>query len=65
MANGSQDLTRTMLAVLFIAGLIAASLQVLQPFLAATIWAATLVVVIVACVALARSGFWRAPADGQ
>ena len=33
-----------MLAVLFITGLIAASFQVLQPFLAATIWAATLVV---------------------
>jgi predicted PurR-regulated permease PerM len=44
MANGSNDLTRTMLAVLFIAGLIAASLAVLQPFLAATVWAATLVV---------------------
>ena len=44
MANGSHDLTRTMLAVLFIAGLIGASLAVLQPFLAATVWAATLVV---------------------
>jgi predicted PurR-regulated permease PerM len=44
MANGSQDLTRTTLAVLFIGGLIAASFLVLQPFLAATVWAATLVV---------------------
>ena len=44
MANGSHDLTRTMLAILFIAGLIAASFLVLRPFLAATVWAATLVV---------------------
>jgi len=40
MANGSFDLTRIALAILFIGGLIAASFQVLQPFLAATIWAA-------------------------
>ena len=44
MANGQYDLTRTTLAILFIAGLIAASFQVIQPFLAATVWAATLVV---------------------
>ena len=44
MANGSYDLTRITLAILFIGGLIVASLQVIQPFLAATVWAATLVV---------------------
>ena len=44
MANGSHDLARTTLAVLFIVGLIAASFLVLEPFLAATVWAATLVV---------------------
>jgi predicted PurR-regulated permease PerM len=44
MANGRYDLTRIILAVLFIGGLIAASFLVLQPFLAATVWAATLVV---------------------
>jgi len=44
MANGPYDLPRTMLAILFIGGLIAASFQVIQPFLAATVWAATLVV---------------------
>jgi hypothetical protein len=38
------DLTRTTLAVLSILGLIAVSFLVLQPFLAATVWAATLVV---------------------
>ena len=44
MATKPLDLTRTMLAVLSIIGLIAVSLLVLQPFLAATVWAATLVV---------------------
>ncbi len=44
MANGPSDLPRTMLAILFIGGLIAACFQVVQPFLAATVWAATLVV---------------------
>jgi predicted PurR-regulated permease PerM len=38
------DLTRTTLAVLSIVGLIAVSFLVLRPFLAATVWAATLVV---------------------
>ena len=37
------DLTRTTLAVLFIFGMIAASFLVLRPFLASTVWAATLV----------------------
>jgi predicted PurR-regulated permease PerM len=38
------DLTRLVLALLFIGGLIAASFLVIQPFLAATIWAVTLVI---------------------
>ena len=44
MATNPFDLTRTVLAVLSIIGLIAVSLLVVQPFLAATVWAATLVV---------------------
>ena len=44
MATNPFDLTRTVLAVLSIIGLIAVSLLVLQPFLAATVWAATLVI---------------------
>jgi predicted PurR-regulated permease PerM len=44
MAIDSRDLTRTTLAVLFIAGLMAASFFVLQPFLPAVVWAATLVI---------------------
>ncbi len=39
-----RDLVRTMLAVLFVAGLIATSFWILWPFLPATIWATTLVV---------------------
>ncbi len=45
MAGGPQrDLARTTLAVLFIGGLMAASFFVVQPFLAATVWATTLVI---------------------
>ena len=38
------DLTRTTLAVLSIVGLIVVSFLVVRPFLAATVWAATLVI---------------------
>ena len=41
---GQRDLVRTILAVLFVAGLIATSFWILWPFLPATIWATTLVV---------------------
>jgi predicted PurR-regulated permease PerM len=39
-----RDLTRTVLAILIIGGLIAASLWILRPFLAATIWSTMIVV---------------------
>ncbi|HWA42676.1 MAG TPA: AI-2E family transporter YdiK [Hypericibacter adhaerens] len=44
MSIPKPDLTRLTLAILFIAGMIAASFWILAPFLPATIWAATLVV---------------------
>jgi predicted PurR-regulated permease PerM len=44
MTARRQDLTHTTLAVLCIGGLIAASLWILKPFLAALIWAAMIVV---------------------
>ena len=44
MSTIRQDLTRTTLAIIFILLLIAASLWVLRPFLAATVWATMLVV---------------------
>ena len=40
----TQDITRTILAVLFIGGLIAGSFWILLPFLPAVIWATMIVV---------------------
>ena len=39
-----RDLTRNVLAILIIGGLIVASFWILRPFLAATIWSAMIVV---------------------
>src|ERR1700748_993747 len=44
MIDKPQDLTRTTLAIFVICGLTAAAFLVVRPFLAATIWAATLVI---------------------
>ena len=44
MPDLQRDLARTTLAVLFIGGLMAASFFVVRPFLAATVWATTLVI---------------------
>jgi predicted PurR-regulated permease PerM len=44
MSEIRHDLTRTMLAVLCIGGLMAASFLVVRPFLGALVWAATLVI---------------------
>ena len=44
MTNPPKDLVRNMLAVLFMAGMIAASLWILRPFLPALVWATLLVV---------------------
>jgi predicted PurR-regulated permease PerM len=44
MPQSQTDITRTTLAVLFIGGLITASLWVMQPFLPAIVWATTLVI---------------------
>jgi predicted PurR-regulated permease PerM len=44
MAEMRRDLTRTTLAVLCIVGMIAASFMVVRPFLAALVWATTLVI---------------------
>ena len=43
-AASTQDITRTIFAVLFIGGLIAGSLWILRPFLPAVIWATMIVV---------------------
>jgi predicted PurR-regulated permease PerM len=44
MAERHYDITRGVLAVLFIVGLIGSSLWILRPFLGAIVWAATIVV---------------------
>ena len=44
MSDIQRDLTRTVLAVLFIGGLLASSFWILRPFLAALIWAVMIVV---------------------
>lgn len=44
MANQQPDLARTTLAILFIGALIVASFLVVRPFLAAIVWATTLVI---------------------
>src|SRR5579871_511289 len=44
MASEARDLARTMLALLFIGGLMLASFLVMRPFLPAVVWATTLVI---------------------
>jgi predicted PurR-regulated permease PerM len=44
MADTERDITRRVLAVLFIVGLIGSSIWILRPFLGAIVWAATIVV---------------------
>src|SRR5574341_2376869 len=44
MNNASQDLTHTILQVLFIGALVAGSFWILRPFLLASIWATAIVV---------------------
>jgi predicted PurR-regulated permease PerM len=64
MVTNPLDLTRTVLAVLSILGLIVCSFLVLQPFLAATVWAVTLVVATWPLMLRLQSAFGgrRAPA---
>jgi len=58
MPDTQRDLTRTVLAVLFIGGLLAFSLWVLRPFLASLIWAVTLVVASWPLMRAAQSVLW-------
>ena len=64
MTNIRGDLTRTTLAVFCIVGLIAMSVWVLRPFLAATVWATMIVVATWPLLKSldARFGHRRAPA---
>src|SRR4030081_1732514 len=53
-----RDLTRTVFAVLIIGGLIAASIWILRPFLAATIWSAMIVVTTWPILRALQSRLW-------
>lgn len=52
------DLTRTVLAILIIGGLIVGSLWILRPFMAATIWATMIVVTTWPILRLLQSRLW-------
>jgi predicted PurR-regulated permease PerM len=53
-----RDLTRTVLAILIIGGLIAASIWILRPFLAATIWSTMIVVTTWPILRTLQSRLW-------
>jgi predicted PurR-regulated permease PerM len=54
-----QDLTRTVLAILFIGGLVVASFWLLAPFIPATIWAMTLVVATWPVMRRVQAALWN------
>lgn len=58
MPDIQRDLTRTVLAVLFIGGLLGFSLWILRPFLAALIWAVMIVVASWPLMRAAQSVLW-------
>src|SRR6516164_2130720 len=57
--EGHSDLTRTTLAVLFVAGLIGTCFWILRPFLPAVIWATTLVVATWPLMLRAQRRLWN------
>jgi len=57
--EGHSDLTRTTLAVLFVAGLIGTCFWILRPFLPAVIWATTLVVATWPIMLRAQRRLWN------
>lgn len=62
MAVPSRNLTRTMLAVLVMGGLILGSLWVVRPFLPATIWAITIVVATWPLLLRIQAALWHSRA---
>ncbi len=59
MAEIHRDITRTVLAVLFIVILIGSSVWILQPFLGAIVWAATIVVATWPLMISVQSWMWN------
>jgi len=62
MTERRYDLARITLGILFIAGLIGASLWILRPFLPAVIWAATLVIATWPLMRRVQDALWRSRA---
>ncbi|HJX19334.1 MAG TPA: AI-2E family transporter YdiK [Acidiferrobacterales bacterium] len=58
MPDIQRDLTRTVLAVLFIGGLLGFSLWILRPFLVSLIWAVTIVVASWPLMRVVQSALW-------
>ncbi len=59
MAQAQRELTRTLLGVIFLGALIIASFWILRPFLAATIWAAMIVVATWPVMLWLQDRLWR------
>jgi predicted PurR-regulated permease PerM len=59
MAANERELTRTLLAVIFLGALIVASFWILRPFLAAVIWAAMIVVATWPVMLWLQARLWR------
>ena len=59
MAEMQRDITRHVLAVLFIVALIGSSLWILRPFLGATVWATTIVVATWPLMVAAQTWLWN------
>ena len=64
MAGTQRDITRTILAVIFIGALIGTSLWILKPFLGAAVWAVTIVTATWSPMVSVQKGLWgrRSPA---
>src|SRR5437773_2463007 len=59
MAQAQRELTRTLLGVIFLGALIVASFSILQPFLAAPIWATMIVVATWPVMLWFQARLWR------
>ena len=59
MVENQRDITRNVLAVLFIVALIGSSIWILRPFLGAIVWAATIVVATWPLMISLQAWLWR------
>jgi predicted PurR-regulated permease PerM len=59
MAEIQRDLTRSLLAVIFVVALIGSSIWILRPFLGATVWAATIAIATWPLMIAIQKGLWH------